>query len=63
MGFLDNAGKVEMRCLLAQTELLESKQAEIDAVQQVLIAQIPQNVTSIRGVWTVTGAEIQAENR
>lgn len=53
--------QVEMRCLLAQLELLETQTTEIDAAEEALMEQIPQHITSIPGVGKVTGAAILAE--
>jgi len=61
VGFLADAAQVEMRCLLAQIELLERQQEEVDAAEEALMAQIPQHITSIPGVGAVTGAAILAE--
>jgi transposase len=61
VGFLANAVQVEMRCLLAQIELLETQQAEVDAAEAELMEQIPQQITTIPGVGAVTGAAILAE--
>lgn len=61
VGFLADAVQVEMRCLLAQIELLEEQQADIDAAEEEFMAQIPQQITTIPGVGAVTGAAILAE--
>ncbi len=61
VGFLADAAQVEMRCLLAQIDLLETQQAEVDAAEEAPMAQIPQHITSIPGVGAVTGAAILAE--
>jgi len=61
VGFLANAMQVEMRCLLAQIELLEEQQAEVDEAEAALMAQIPQHITSIQGIGLPTGAAILAE--
>jgi transposase len=61
VGFLANAAQVELRCLLAQLELLEVQQAEVDKAQASLMQQIPQYITSISGIGLVTGAAILAE--
>lgn len=54
VSFLANAAQVELRCLLAQLELLEEQIAEVDAAQEALMGQIPQHITSIPGVGAVT---------
>ena len=61
VGFLANAAQVEMRCLLAQIELLEEQQAEVDKASAALMEQIPQHITSVPGVGLITGAAILAE--
>ena len=61
MGFLANAAQVELRCLLAQIELLEEQQAEVEKAQAGLMQQVPQHITSIPGIGLVTGAAILAE--
>lgn len=61
VGFLADAAHVELHCLLAQIELLEEQQSEVDAAEEALMAQIPQYITSIPGVGAVTGAAILAE--
>ena len=61
VGFLANAAQVEMRCLLAQIELLEEQQAEVDKAEAVLMEQIPQHITTVPGVGLITGAAILAE--
>jgi transposase len=59
--FLANAVRVEMRCLLAQIDLLEEQIAQIDQATAELMDQIPQYITSIPGIGSVTGAAILAE--
>lgn len=61
VGFLANAAQVEMRCLLAQIELLETQQEEVDAAQTEMMESIPQYITTIPGVGLITGATILAE--
>jgi len=61
VGFLADAVQVEMRCLLAQIELLEEQQVEVEVAEAALMAQIPQQITTIPGVGAVTGAAILAE--
>jgi len=59
--FLADAVRVEMRCLLAQIELLEEQIAQISDAIAALMEQIPQHITSIPGIGPVTGAAILAE--
>jgi transposase len=61
VGFLADAAQVEMRCLLAQIELVEEQQAEVEKAQAELMAKIPQHITTIPGVGLVTGAAILSE--
>jgi len=62
VGFLADAVRVEMRCLLAQIELLEEQQADIDKAQEALMKSIPQYITTIPGIALPTGAAILAES-
>ena len=61
IGFLADAAQMEMRCLLAQIELLEQQRDQIDAALAKLMSQIPQHITSIPGIGPSTGAAIVAE--
>ncbi len=61
VGFLANAAQVEMRCLLAQIELLEEQQAEVDKAEAALMELIPQYITTVPGVGLITGAAILSE--
>lgn len=61
IGFLTNAVRVEMCCLLAQIELLEDQQVEVDKAQEKLMEAIPQYITTIPGIALPTGAAILAE--
>jgi transposase len=61
VGFLADAAQVEMRCLLAQLELLEEQQAEVEDAEGELMQAIPQYITTIPGIALVTGAAILAE--
>ncbi len=61
VGFLADAAQVEMRCLLAQIELLEEQQEEVEKAVAGLMEQIPQHITSVPGVGPVNGAAILAE--
>ena len=61
VGFLTDAAHVEMRCLLAQLALIEEQQKEVEQAVEELMQQIPQHITSIPGVGSVTGAAILAE--
>jgi transposase len=61
VGFLTNAVHLEMRCLLAQLDLLDDQRDQIDLAITELMNQIPQHITSIPGIGPVTGAAILAE--
>ena len=61
VGFLTDAVHVEMRCLLAQIDLLEEQQQEVDKVLMQLMESIPQYITTIPGIALPTGAAILAE--
>jgi len=61
VGFLADAAQMEMRCLLAQIELLEQQRDQIDAALTTLMSQIPQHITSIPGIGPATGSAIVAE--
>jgi transposase len=61
VAFLTDAVHLEMRCLLAQLELLDEQRKQIDQAITELMQQIPQHITSIPGVGPVTGAAILAE--
>jgi transposase len=61
ISFLTDAVHVEMRCLLAQIDLLEEQQQEVDKVLEQLMDTIPQYITTIPGIALPTGAAILAE--
>lgn len=61
IGFLTNAIHVEMRCLLAQIDLLEEQQTDVEKAQEELMQSIPQYITTIPGIALPTGAAILAE--
>lgn len=61
IGFLANAAQLELRCLLAQIELLEEQQDQLEPVLSELMRQIPQHITSIPGIALATGAAILSE--
>lgn len=61
VGFLADAAQVEMRCLLAQLELLEAQQLEVERAQAELMEAIPQYITTIQGIGPRTGAAILGE--
>jgi transposase len=61
IGFLTDALRVQMSCLLAQLDLLEQQRNLLDSEIQALMEQIPQYITSLPGIGPVTGAAILAE--
>jgi transposase len=61
VGFLVDAVRVQMRCLLQQVDLLQEQVAQVDDALADLMHQIPQHITSIPGIGLVTGAAILAE--
>lgn len=61
VGFLADAARVEMRCLLAQIDLLEEQQAEVEMAQGELMQALPQYITTIPGIALPTGAAILSE--
>lgn len=59
--YLRDAATVELRCLLAQIEFLESQvKATEDAIDK-LFSQVPQYLTSIKGIGDMSAAAIYAE--
>lgn len=63
VGFLADAVRIEMRCLLEQITLLESQQQQLDEAIALLMTELPQFLTTIPGIGLVTGATILAEIR
>jgi transposase len=61
VGFLVDAVRVQMQCLLQQIDLLQEQVAQLDAALDELMDQIPQYITSIPGIGPVTGAAILGE--
>jgi transposase len=61
VGFLADAAQVELRCLLAQLDLLEEQQLEVEKAQAELMEAIPQHILTIPGIGLPTGAAILAE--
>ncbi len=59
--FLADAAQIEVRCLLAQIDLLEEQRDQVDTALAQLMAQVPQHLTSIPGVGPTTGAALLAE--
>jgi transposase len=61
IGFLGKVMHVQMTCLLEQLSLLEQHVAELDIQIEDLMERLPQHITSIPGIGSVTGATILAE--
>jgi transposase len=61
VGFLVDAVRVQMQCLLQQIDLLQEQVAQLDTALAELMDQIPQYITSIPGIGPVTGAAILGE--
>jgi transposase len=61
VGFLADTAQVELRCLLAQIELLETQQSEVEQALDELMQSIPQHILTIPGIGLPTGAAILAE--
>ena len=61
VGFLIDAVRVQMGCLLEQIDLLQEQVAQLDVALAELMDQIPQYITSIPGIGSVTGAAILGE--
>jgi len=61
VSFLQDAVHLEMRCLLAQLELLETQRREVDEAIEALLASCNQFLTTIPGIGSVTAAAILAE--
>ena len=59
--FLADAAQLEVRCLLAQIDLLEEQRDQVDVALAQLMEQVPQHLTSIPGVGPTTGAALLAE--
>ena len=58
---LMDAGKLQVQCLLAQIEFLETQVVQVDEAIRQLMDTIPQYITSIPGIGPVTGAVILGE--
>jgi transposase len=61
VGFLVDAVRVQMHCLLQQIDLLQEQVAQLDHALAELMDQIPQHITSIPGIGLATGAVILGE--
>lgn len=61
VGFLGDALRVQLSCLLQQLALLEQQIDELNARIAEVMQRLPQHITTIPGVGPVTGATILAE--
>jgi transposase len=61
VGFLVDAVRVQMHCLLQQIDLLQEQVAQLDDALSELMDQIPEYITSIPGIGPTTGAAILGE--
>ena len=61
VGFLVDAVRVQMRCLLEQIDLLQEQVRQLDDTLAELMEQIPQYITSIPGIGLANGAAILGE--
>jgi len=61
VGFLVDAVRVQMHCLLQQIDLLQEQIAQLDDALAELMGQIPQYITSIPGIGPANGAAILGE--
>lgn len=61
VGFLADAVRVEMRCLLEQMDLVEQQRAQVDEAVETLMGQVPQFLTTIPGIGLATAAALLAE--
>jgi transposase len=61
VGFLVDAVRVQMHCLLQQIDLLQEQVAQLEAALAELMDQIPQYITSIPGIGLANGAAILGE--
>ena len=59
--FLADAAQLQVRCLLAQIDLLEEQRDRVDQALAQLMNQVPQHILSIPGVGPTTGAALLAE--
>ncbi len=61
ISYLADAAQLEVACLIAQLEFLESQVAQVDLAIAALLTQFPQHLTSIVGIGPVTAATILGE--
>jgi transposase len=61
IAFLADAAQLEVGCLIAQIEFLQSQVEQVDLAIETLLIQLPQHLTSIVGIGPVTAATILGE--
>lgn len=61
IGFLANAARIEMACLLDQIDLLEDQRAQVDQTIETLMQPFPQYILTVPGIGPVLGAMILSE--
>lgn len=61
ISFLADAAQLEVGCLIAQIEFLQSQVEQVDLAIETLLTQLPQHLTSIVGIGPVTAATILGE--
>lgn len=59
--YLRDAATVELRCLIAQIEFLETQVKAVETALERLFCQVNQHLTSIKGIGTISAATIYAE--
>ncbi len=61
IAFLADAAQLEVGCLIAQLEFLQSQVEQVDRAIETLLTPLPQHLTSIVGIGPVTAATILGE--
>jgi transposase len=61
ISFLADATHLEVGCLIAQIEFLQSQVDQVDLAIEALLTQLPQHLTTIVGIGSVTAATILGE--
>lgn len=61
VSFLADASQLEVACLVAQIEFLQTQVEQVDAALAELLTQVPQHLTTIPGLGPVTAATVLGE--
>lgn len=61
VSFLADAAQLEVACLVAQIEFLQTQVEQVDAALAELLTQVPQHLTTIPGLGPVTAATVLGE--